>query len=105
MQAVDWAAFLNLAPFMLLGLAYHVISKITKAQRRKDFTWHVFRKQNLLGYVGALILCVTGLMFLASGIDLMPGVAQVLVSFTIGITGGSMIRDLPNRLRYLKRKR
>lgn len=86
--------FWGLLAFMLAGLAVHILNKIDTARRKPGFTFGSFIILNWIGYTMSLILCTVGLFFLADGIEMMPGVHRWVVSFSIGLSGGSIVRSV-----------
>jgi hypothetical protein len=99
MNAIVWMDFLNILPFMLLGLIYHLIQKVITAKEYPDYSWKVFKSRNLFGMLNSLILCSVGLAFLSSGIELMPGINRIVISFIIGSGGGDIVRSWTEKIR------
>jgi len=97
-QLVNWPEFLRLLPFMLAGIAVHILDKISSARRRPGYSLARFMQENTVGYIAALIVCLTGTALIAGPIDVIPGVAKVAVAFAIGTGGGSIIRSWITKL-------
>jgi undecaprenyl pyrophosphate phosphatase UppP len=94
MNQIDWFSFINLLPFMMVGLAVHVLKQLKVAKERSDYSWVRFKQLNGLGYIIAFMTGMVLLIILTAGIDKMPFANQVIDSFTIGVSGGSMLRKV-----------
>jgi len=96
-KLIDWNIVLQLFPFVLLGLAVHFLDKLDSARKKADFTFKIFWKINLLGYISAIIICIVGLAFMGNSIELVAGTSKMVIAFSIGIGGGSLVRSFVSK--------
>jgi energy-coupling factor transporter transmembrane protein EcfT len=97
MDQVNWLDYVNLVPFMLVGLIIHTLKNFNKAYKRPDYQWKIFRRNNWIGFIIALITCNILLIMLTAGVELMPAMNRILASFTLGWTGGSAFRGIRSK--------
>jgi hypothetical protein len=90
MIQIDWILFLQMIPFMLVGLFIYILGKYALAYSRKDFDRKVFVKRNKLAFILGLSWCVVGCYLYSRGIGL--GISQPpdVVAIILGISGGSL---------------
>jgi hypothetical protein len=95
---INWHIVLQLFPFVILGLAVHFLNKLDSAKKCADFTIKRFWKENLLGYISAIIFCMVGLAFIGNSIELVAGTSKMVIAFSMGVGGGSLIRSFISKI-------